>query len=171
MFRQALFIIVLSLILGLGLNTFSPNSIPYVGEYRKISQGNEPVVPPNAIPGDPPFITIDIVEIEHRFNEAVFIDARSYDDFACGTIPNSINIPFDYLPDSNIESAIDSSLNFIPKDSPIIVFCSGDECDLSLQLARILQDIDYTDITIFYGGAREWENMGLDLERRDNCVD
>jgi rhodanese-related sulfurtransferase len=169
MFRQALFIIVLSIILGLGINTFSPNSIPFIGEYRNISHGDEPVVPPNAIPGDPPFITIDIAEMEYRFNETVFIDARSYDDFVCGTIPNSINIPFDYLPDSNIDSFIDSSLNFISKDTPIIVFCSGDECELSLQLARYLQDFDYTDVTVFYGGVREWENMGLEMKRWEEC--
>jgi len=169
MIRQALSLIIISIILGLCINIFSPNSIPYVGNYRNISVGNKPIIPPTAEPSDPPFMSIDNAVMEYNFKEAKFIDARSYEEFACGTIPGSMNIPFEYLPETDVEQYIDSSLDLISKDSPIIVFCSGDECDLSLQLARLLQELKYTGVKIFYGGAREWENTGLEIERRMDC--
>lgn len=169
MFRQATILILTSIILGLGINIFSPNAISYIGKYRNTSGGDKPMIPPTAELSDPPFIAIDIAEMEYTFKNALFIDARSFEEFACGTIPGSINIPFEYLPETGSQFYIDSSLSFISKDYPIIVFCSGDECDLSLQLARFLQDIGYSNIKIFYGGAREWEYSGLEVERRLDC--
>ena len=40
---------------------------------------------------------------------------------------------------------------------------------LSLYLGRNLQQIGYTNISIFYGGWREWQKYGLGEERREPC--
>ena len=73
------------------------------------------------------------------------------------------------MPEENVESYVDSVLQQAPKDASIIIFCSGEECDLSLHLARNLQDFGYTNLSIFFGGAREWENFDLVLERGEQC--
>lgn len=169
MVKQAVILILMSVLLSLGVNLFSPNKIPVVGQYRSLSSGDGPIVPPDVYEGDPPFIAIDVAEMEFGMRQAVFVDARDYEEFACGTIPGSVNIPFDYLPEENIGLFIDSALNNLPKDQTLIIFCSGEECDLSLHLGRNLQDLGYTQISIFFGGAREWENFELEMERRENC--
>jgi len=171
-FRQILVIVGLSVILGLGLNTVSPNKIDVIGKYRSLSAGNGPIVPPSASEGDPPFIAIDLAELEYSQGTTLFIDTRDPEEFECGTIPGSINIPFDYLPEENLEQYIDSALGGAALDQAMIAFCSGEECDLSLHLARNLQAMGYTNVSIFFGGSREWEKFGLDIEkRRADCAD
>lgn len=169
MLKQIIVITLLSVVLGLGVNLFSPNKIPYIGHYRELSNGDGPIIPPSAEEGDPPFIAIDVAQMEFEIGKAVFVDARDHEEFVCGTIPGAINIPFEYLPEDNVEQYLDSCLNHISKDSPIIVFCSGEECDLSLHLARNLQYYGYSNLSIFFGGAREWEKFGLKMERREKC--
>ncbi len=167
--RQLIVLLIISVILGFIVNAISPNGIDLIGKYREISSGNEPVIPPNAEEGDPAFIALDLAELEFNSGNALFLDCREFEEFECGTIPGAINIPFDYLPDENLEQYIDSGLGFVAKDQQIITFCSGDECDLSLHMARNLQAFGYTNVSIFFGGSREWDNFGLEFERRQDC--
>ncbi len=155
----------------MGFNLISHNKIPYVGKYRSLHDGRGPILPPDPSPGDPPFIGVDVAELEFSLGEALFVDAREPEDFECATISGSVNIPFDHLPDENLEAYIDSALGGVPRDFSIITYCSGEECDLSLHLARNLQALGYTNVSIFYGGFREWERFGLPLERRKECGD
>ena len=168
-FRQILTIVVISVILAVGTNFVSPNGIDFVGKYRSLSSGDGPIVPPTAERGDPPFIAIDVAEMEFSNYDAVFVDARDPAEFECGTIPGSINIPFEYMPEDNLPAYIDSALGGIAKDHQLIIFCSGEECDLSLHLGRNLQLMGYSRVAVFFGGSREWEKFGLDIERRVPC--
>ena len=167
--KQALTILVLAIILGLGINLVSPNAVDYIGKYREISSGDGPIVPPEASEGDPPFIDINVAQMEHAAGQTMFVDARDPEEFVCGTIPGSINIPFEYMPSENLAGYIDSCLGHVDKDTPIIVFCGGEECDLSLHLARNMQEMGYTSLAIFFGGAREWQNVGFEMEVRPGC--
>jgi len=167
--RQALLILILAAALGLGINLVSPNKIAYIGRYRSIASGSDPIVPPSAEPGDPPFIALDVAQLEFNAGTSLFVDARDPEEYACGTIPGAINVPFDYLPEGDLTQYFDSALGGVPRDYPIITFCSGDECDLSLHLARNLQAFGYTNVSIFFGGAREWKKFGLQMEKRAEC--
>jgi rhodanese-related sulfurtransferase len=167
--RQFLILILLSAALALIANTISPNGIPLVGDYRSLSSGDGPIVPPTAELGDPPFIDINQAHMEHEVGQVTFIDARDLSEFECGTIPGSVSIPFEYLPEGDISHHIDSALGGVAKDHKLVVFCSGEECDLSLHLGRNLYTLGYTDVLIFFGGSREWENFGFEIERRVEC--
>ena len=168
--RQMFFLGLAAVILSLLVNLVSPNKIPLVGEYYQFSVQNGMIVPPTATVGDPPFIAVDRAQAEFSLGEALFVDARDPEEFDCGTIPGSVSIPFEYLPDENMAGYIDSVLGDAPKDRTIITFCSGEECDLSLHLARNLHALGYTNVLIFFGGAREWEDLGLKMERRTECA-
>ena len=169
MVRQIIIIVAVAAVCGVGLNLVSPAKIDFIGKYRSLSSGDAPVVPPAAETGDPPFISVDVAEMEFSNYEVIFIDSREPEEFKCGTIPGSINIPFDYLPEGDLTPYIDSCLGGLPRDHHLIIFCSGEECDLSLYLGRNLQQIGYTNISIFYGGWREWQKYGLSEERRQPC--
>jgi rhodanese-related sulfurtransferase len=167
--KETILILLLSIILGLGANLVSPNSIPFIGSYRSLHSGDGPIAPPSAEEGDPPFIAVDVAEMEFSAGGTIFIDAREPEEFECGTIPGSISIPFDYLPEGDLAAYFDSCLAAAPKSQPMIIFCSGDECDLSLHLARNFQAFGYDAVSIFFGGAREWEKFELEMERRTEC--
>ncbi|MEA1980562.1 MAG: rhodanese-like domain-containing protein [candidate division Zixibacteria bacterium] len=167
--KQLLIIIILSTLVGLLRNSLFPNEIAIIGEWRDLSNGEEPVIPPTAEKGDPPFIAINVAQMEYSTKGTKFIDARDFDEYECGTIPGSINIPFDYLPEGDLKPYFDSLLGGIPLDYPLIIYCSGEECDLSLHLGRNFMDVGYSNIMIFFGGSREWESYGLEVERISNC--
>lgn len=168
-FGQFILLAVLSVTIAVGANLISPNAIDFVGKWRTLSDGEGPIVPPTAEPGDPPFIDINQADLEFTAGTAIFIDARDSYEFECGTIPGAVNMPFEYLPEGELDQYLDSLLPGVPKDKTLIIFCSGDECDLSLHLARNLLDYQYTEIRIFFGGAREWERFDLEFERRVDC--
>lgn len=167
--KQASLLLILAAVIGLGLNLVHPNRIPYLGAYRDLSSGDGPIVPPTAEAGDPAFIAIDVAQMEFVGGQALFIDARDPAEFYCGTIPGSVSIPFEYMPDDNLAFYIDSALGGAAKNKVLITFCSGEECDLSLHLGRNLQDLGYTNVAIFFGGAREWENFDLETQRSPEC--
>ncbi len=169
MIKQAIILVILSIIISISVNTLSPNKISLIGEYRELSGNDGPIVPPNVMEGDPPFIAIDVAQMEFSMGQVLFVDAREFEDFECGTIPGSVNIPFDYLPEENLGKYLDSALGQVPLDKHLIIFCSGEECDLSLHLARNLQALNYTNLSIFFGGSREWESFELEMERRVQC--
>jgi rhodanese-related sulfurtransferase len=166
---QFFILAVLAAIMGLGVNLVSPNRIAYVGKYRSLSSGDGPIVPPAAEVGDPPFIDMSQAHLEFTAGKAVFVDARDSYEFECGTIPGAVNIPFEYMPEGDLGLYFDSALGGIRKDNPVLVFCGGDECDLSLHLGRNLQDYEYSAVQIFFGGSREWERFGLEVERKTDC--
>ena len=169
--KQFLTLLVLSAVLALVVNLVSPNAIPLIGQYRSLSSAGKPIVPPTAEPGDPPFIDIDLARFEFDLGQALFLDTREYEDFRCGTIPGSINIPFEYMPDGDLTGYLDSAFAGAAFDQTIIMFCSGEECDLSLHMGRFLSTSGYTNTVIFFGGAREWEQSGFEVERRADCGD
>ncbi len=169
MIKDAVIILLISVIFGLGINVVSPRSIPYIGKYRSLSSSGGPIVPPDAEEGDPSFIAIDVAQLEFDGSDVLFVDARDPSDFECGTIQGSVNLPFEYLPEEGVEAYIDSILGGVTKDHRLILYCSGEECDLSLHLGRNLQILGYTNVAVFFGGSREWEKLGLEIERRVNC--
>ena len=167
--KQLLALLLLAVVIGLTINAISPNGIPLIGKYRTLSNGDGPIVPPNAQIGDPPFIDVNQAQMEYEVGSSVFIDARDPDEFVCGTIPGSINMPFEYLPEGDLGKYFDSVLSGSAHDKTLITFCSGEECDLSLHLGRNLNVYGYNNVLIFFGGSREWEKFGLEVERRAKC--
>lgn len=168
--KQAAYILLISAGIGLGLNLVRADRIPYFDQWRDLHSGEGPITPPESEPGDPPFVTVNSARIDFNSGSALFIDAREPEEFECGTIPGSVSIPFDNLPDSpDLGPYFDSALGGLSLDRRIVIFCSGDECDLSIHVARNMQAVGYTDLAIFFGGSREWERFGLPVERRREC--
>ncbi len=167
--RQFVLLAAVAALAALGVNIVSPNGIELIGKYRSLSSGDRPIVPPTAEPGDPPFVSINEAYLEYTQTSAVFLDARDETEYLCGTIPRSLNVPFEYLPEGDLSVYFDSVMRGAPKDVKIIIFCSGEECDLSLHLARNMQALGWSRTLIFFGGSREWEANGLQMERSAAC--
>ena len=128
MLRQAFVLLFFASILGFGVNSFHPKAIPLVGEYRELTEGSEPIVPPSASAGDPLFIAINEARSDYEAGSSLFIDARDPSEFECGTIPGSINMPFEYLPEDSLDPSMDSVLSGTATVRGFIVFCSVVAC-------------------------------------------
>ncbi|MGL1930591.1 MAG: rhodanese-like domain-containing protein [Desulfotalea sp.] len=82
---------------------------------------------------------------------ALLIDARPNAKYLKGTIPSSINIP-----DNKIPEYI-GQLNEVAKDKEILVFCGGWGCAKSPKVAGYLKGIGFTNVKLYQAGEPEWK--------------
>ena len=103
----------------------------------------------------PEIIPIEIAKDIYDQNLAVFIDSRDLSDFNSGHVKGSLSIPYD--PDNNYnDSVIDSLYNL---DKPLVIYCSGEDCSLSADLAYYLSEIGFMSIIYFEEGFPIWKNL------------
>ncbi len=82
---------------------------------------------------------------------ALLLDARPHAKYLKGTIPSSLNIP-----DNKIPEYI-GQLADVPKNREIIVFCGGWGCVKTAKLASYLKKNGYTNVKIYQAGEPEWK--------------
>jgi rhodanese-related sulfurtransferase len=85
-----------------------------------------------------------------------FVDAREANFFAEGHVERALNITADQVfgdPKNTAELA-----RWRP--GPIVVYCSGGDCDASHHVAQRLQDLQFTQIHIMTDGFPGWKNKG-----------
>jgi rhodanese-related sulfurtransferase len=81
----------------------------------------------------------------------IIIDARRPVNYNKGHIISAQNI---YPGDE--EETIPKLLQ-LPKSKTIIIYCDGGNCDLSHQVAALLENFGYTNFFVYEGGWEEWE--------------
>jgi len=59
-------------------------------------------------------------------------------------------------------------LPLISTSAPVVTYCGGADCELSLYLARQLSNEGYEDIYIFFGCQTAWEEAELPMEGDDS---
>lgn len=160
---QTPILIAAAIVMSLSFNSLRGDGIPIIGSWPS-SGGSEAAVPPSAEDGDPPFISLDEAAALFQTRGVIFIDARDPEDYALNHIKGAISIPYDYLPEDNLDEFWADLTLKIPNSSQLVIYCSGSECELSLFLGRDMIQRGYTDIKIFYGGWSDWEKAALPTE-------
>jgi rhodanese-related sulfurtransferase len=156
---QLILILLISTIASLAVNSGRGGGIAIIGDWPTgMDNGEEPVKPPSAEEGDPPFITLEDAAAKYQSPDIIFIDSRSPEDFEYGHVKGAINIPFDYL-DESWDEIIDS----MDRSRGYVVYCSGGECETSLHLGRYLYDLGFPNVSVFFGGWSEWESNNLPI--------
>ena len=80
------------------------------------------------------------------------------DDYFTGTlIPGSRRVPLDHVGREVADLAL-------PRDTAIVVYCSGPTCPQSRAAAEKLTTLGYTNVRAFEGGLQEWTGSGRALE-------
>lgn len=141
-----------SLCLGITYNYFSEGGVPlfgfsnkkYIsGELLKSDSGN------SLEANEPKNISLKEALKLHEAN-VIFIDARDTEDFLNGHIQKAKNIPF------NEFEKYEKMLSSIPKDEPLVAYCGGSDCELSILLGNKLALMGYNKVFIFFGGWNSW---------------
>jgi rhodanese-related sulfurtransferase len=107
----------------------------------------------------PPMISLSEAWNLYQSGDAVFVDARHEFDFRLGHITGAINVP---LREYEVKKAL---LSGFPKNKLIVAYCDGAECNSSIELSVKLMQDGYTDVKIFFGGWREWEDANHPTEK------
>ena len=103
----------------------------------------------------PMLVNLEFSKYHFDVGSAVFIDARDPEDYESGHIQNAINIPYDYYED------YEDVINGLDDAGIYIIYCSGEECSLSIDLADYLYTEQLIDkLLIFEGGWPQWRDAG-----------
>jgi rhodanese-related sulfurtransferase len=122
-------------------------------EQKKITEENKETIAFT----EPKAITLE--QAYSLFNREVkFVDARDESDYLSGHITNSINIPFDDFDNHK------QKLDRLSKEKPMVIYCAGTDCDLSILLGNLLFEQGYKQVYVFFGGWNEWLNANYPIE-------
>ena len=152
--KQIIFILTLAVSLGI-LRSFFLNDPEFtlIKQERVIEKVNSFKVPDDMT--GPMMVNLEFSKYHFDAGSAVFIDARDPEDYESGHIQNAINIPYDYYEDyENVINGLDDAGIYI-------IYCSGEECSLSIDLADYLYNEKLIDkLLIFEGGWPQWRDAG-----------
>lgn len=176
--KNLIVIIIFSLIIGFVYNYLNPKGLPIIKEQRVLEFIEEDQIehPDSNLGADKTELTEEKVEqpadklskpsaikidkAYQLYKQGVkFIDARMPDEFIEGHIKGAINIPFDG------DESYREILKKISKDEPIVTYCSGTECDLSILLGDELFEKGYKKVYIFFGGWNDWLEKGYPISK------
>jgi rhodanese-related sulfurtransferase len=113
---------------------------------------NVPAIPDTREPLEANY---SVVKALHDANAAVFLDARSAEEYAAGHIPGAISMPFD-----DVFKKPDLAKNLDDKGKPIVTYCDGGDCELSKDLAFSLIDNGHKKVVFFKDGLPGWKSAG-----------
>ena len=154
---QAIIIVIISAAIGGLLNLIRADKIPWISVHV------EPPIADLRNPDStavqytysyPNSISVDDVD-SLRSLSAVLIDARLPEFYKAGHIPGAVNIPFE-----DLNPYLDK-LFTIPKDTMVILYCDGDDCELSYDLALYMIQRGFRRVYDFQGGWEQWIASGL----------
>jgi rhodanese-related sulfurtransferase len=155
MIQRMAFIFLLSTPIGLGANVSLIKKF-FNGEYQygffSLEEYSSIV-----------FITLGEAEELFATGSALFIDSRAAEDFKEGHIFGAVNVPF-------VEKKKKEELNMepYPLEGIYVVYCDANECQSSVELAKLLHEKGFQDIRVFFGGWEEWVREGLPVSKEDD---
>jgi rhodanese-related sulfurtransferase len=113
--------------------------------------------------GRPVQIEIGALKQYYDAAGALIIDAREPMDYDDGHISGAMNIPYDIaLTDPQALVKLDTG------GMPIITYCGGGTCEVSLTLAEELIAAGHSQVAVYIGGFSEWAEAGYPVDRRES---
>ena len=149
---QIIVIAITSTVLSLTLNAVRPDGIPLLAKELAVAEVIEYVI------AEPRLFAITLDQALELYQKGtVFVDAREPEYYQEGHIKGAWNIPF-FL---ELVFKVDSLQG---KDAPMVIYCSGDECGSSEDLAYELQAEGFSNLLVFKGGWTAWNTSGHPIE-------
>lgn len=104
-------------------------------------------------------ITLDDGKKAFDNQSAAFVDARKAELYEAAHIPRAFKIEL-----HDFSAGDPQVLMMIPRDSNVIVYCSGGNCDESVKVAEMLNGSGYKNVYVLHDGLPGWQAMGWPTE-------
>ena len=140
--------VVMAVTIGLLLNPLRNEPLPVVGDWS-------PEGRLQTASGESLIVSLEEARTQCVEGNAVFLDARSPEDYARGHIRCAQNIPWQSFADH-----IDRVWGAFPDDAWIVTYCDGDQCSLGEDLARELMAMGYLNVKVLVNGWTRWREAG-----------
>ncbi len=170
-FSSVLLIVFISTLLGLTTNYLNSSGIPLIKPERVLNwaadsseiKNSEQIIEdnnktnPKATFNEAKAITLK--QAYALYNKNVqFVDARDYVEYEIGHIQGAISLP--YYEFDEYKSVLQS----FSKNIPLVAYCDGRDCDLSIMLGDKLFEMGYKQVYIFFGGWIDWQDNNYPVE-------
>ncbi len=148
---RAFIILAVASSIGIGLNLASSKPLPWIYEPLKELTLDGVKVP-----------LIDEKDARRLADdpENVFVDTRNREEYSEGHIKSAVFLPA-YEREDHIEN-IDALLS---KDSRLVLYCHGPECEMAEQVAAFLIQLGYRNLVIMSAGFEAWKKAGYPVEK------
>jgi rhodanese-related sulfurtransferase len=157
--KEMFFLLGISIISALAVNFFSPSGIALVGKWNESLGGKATKTKGYVFSGELEIKDVRIAKQIYDSGKAVFVDARSHEDFERGHIKGAESLPL-----GQFDDLIGAFRKKYPTDTFIVTYCSGRTCNDSHRLEQLLFDHGYVNVSIFIDGYQGWKVEGFPIE-------
>ncbi len=153
MIWQAMTLIILSVAIGLTVNHLRPNRLAMIGDWSPEAR---------IVSKDGKKISVSVEDAKAAFdsNVAIFLDARSSDDYEKGHIRGARSLPW-----MKFSEYFDKATSDLGNDQMIITYCEGETCELSKELANALIEMGFTHVRVLINGWGVWNQHRFPVEQ------
>lgn len=125
---------------GFALKSYTPAS----GSYESVST-------------EPAFRRVSAHKVKPQYErgEVTLIDVREADQFAASHIPGALQIPL---------ARIEGEIPYLPKNKPIVTYCTCPAEESSGQAVQILRNGGITGAAALQGGLAAWRKAGYPVQ-------
>ena len=145
--KQVLILIGVALLIAGGINLIHPERIPWVEDWASRVEAQ-------AVSEKVALVQLSEVLEFLREDSRRLVDARSAKEYAQGHIPGAV------LASTGLTEVLNET-------RPLVLYCTGVECDDSLLLALELRKLGREDVALFIGGMDIWRSELLSVEEGD----
>ncbi len=149
---QALAIVIISGLIGIGINVFRADGIALVEKWQEKVLNEQ-------LTSGLPTVSLKQAKEAHQSGEALFVDARDPDFYELGHIPGAMN-----LPANDFDVVFPKLRERLQEAASVIIYCDGASCDMSVELTENLLMEGLNHVAIFTGGIQQWEATGQPVE-------
>ena len=154
-------IIIVPSVIGIIFNILSDKGISMIKTEDKVTFVNI-----SDLNSDSTFTEIKAIDtktVKELFDlrKALFIDARDKWEHSDGHIPGSLNIA-EYKFDEDKSKLID-----VDKGRLIIIYCGGDDCDLSKRVYKKMYELGYQNIYVYLDGYSIWSENNFPIQKEE----
>jgi rhodanese-related sulfurtransferase len=150
---QVVNLLALSTLLALSINQLRSDRLPLMEDWSIKARLTTPH-------GDRLDISFENAKKLFMEKSALFIDARSMDEYVKGHIPAARSLSWHDVDRRFIEVTEDISPNTL-----IITYCDGTTCELSCDLALFLLDMGFNNVRVLLDGWTKWIKGHLPVEK------
>ena len=143
------FLLLLSVIVALLFNAVRPQGIPLVENWKEKMATRQ-------MPEGIQRMSFNQVTEHFKTGDVLFLDARDAAFYERNHIRGAVNLPVQAF--DTIYPDVKDKLGY---DKLIIVYCDGNQCEMSDELATRLIAEGYTQLGVYIGGIEEWMERGM----------
>ncbi|MFZ1200588.1 MAG: rhodanese-like domain-containing protein [Desulfobacterales bacterium] len=149
---QVPLLVITACVIGIAVNSLRPDRLALVGDWSEQARFADAA-------GESLVIGLDEAAGLFERQAVLFLDARPQNQYAEGHVRGALSLPW-----QEVDRYFMELTERLESASTIIIYCNGESCDLSHELALFLKEIGYKNVRVLINGWTVWQQAGLPTE-------